>query len=457
MRPFVLHDHFYLPDGKGRGKSLDSAVRHLKYIQDPKKEELVQDTTMESASIHARYMGERPGSAGLFGPAPGRTPPLDALEHVIKNHDGPVWRWIPSVRGDDALELGLMDRRRWEQVARQVMPQAAKIMGIDPGNLEWVAAMHRKEGHPHLHILLWEKVPHREMGFIAEKKLADIRRLWMQELYRPRRQALGAEKSAIRQQARETVQAILSGDASLHIPPPLLAEWTDRLTLLAEHLPGHGRAALKYMPPEVKQEAQALTQWLLHQHPDLTQLVRHYGDIAAEMAQHYSDDAAHHQKARDNAKADLTDRMAQVVIRAGARLDNKFRWGFVRDAIQTDDPDVVQTLHRLSRLTGNERQQAIHAYAEQIRTAQGKSAKYQRPLERHIDKAVQYITEARRQQAASAMRGVFAGLQSALRRAEAENRQEAAKRRWTQAKEAWVQEARARGVSEDKIAEIEMG
>jgi hypothetical protein len=434
MRPFVLRDHFYLPGQTARGKSLTSAAHHLDYMQNPKKEELVQDTTMESAGIHARYMGERPGSAGLFGPIPGRTPPLDALENVIKNHDGPVWRWIPSVTGEDALELGLMDRRRWEQVARHVMPQAAKIMGIDPGNLAWVAAMHRKEGHPHLHILFWEKVPHREKGVIKKKKLADIRHLWMKELYRPRRQALGAEKSAVRQQAREAVQSILTGDASIHIPPPFLKEFAERLSTLADHMPGHGRAALKYMPPEVKTEAQSLTQWLLQQHPDLARLSARYGDIAAEMAQHYSDDPAQHQKARQNAQADLTDRMGQLLIQQAAALDKEVRWDFVRATIQTDDPHVERELHRMSRLHGEERKQAIHDYAETLRGDRPES-KYQRPLERRIEKSLLYIEEARRQQAAHSLRGVFFGLQAALRQAEAENRREATKRRWGSAKE----------------------
>ncbi len=452
MRPFVLRAHFYLPGGRGRGKSLTSAVHHLQYIQDPKKEELVQDTTLESAAIHSRYMTERPGSAGLFGPVPDRTPSVADMEKTIETHTGPVWRLIPSVTEADARELGLMDRRRWEQVARQVMPEAAKIMGITPGNMQWVAAMHRKEGHPHLHILLWETVPTREQGRISERKLQDIHNLWMRELYRPMRQELGQEKTAIRQQARETVQAVLNGDAGIHIPPPLLKELTERLESLADHLPGHGRMALKYMPPDVKQEAHNTAQWLLQQHPDLARLITRYGDLAAEMAQHYSDDPAQQQKARVNAQADLTDRVSQIILQGAAAIDKRVRWEFVRETVNTSDPHMQQNLHRISRLRGGERKQAIHDYATQLRGDQ--SEKYQRPLEHRIEKSVLYIEEARRQQAAHSLRDVFSGMQAALRQAEFENHRAAFRH---SSHETWIDEARAHVASESRIAEIEMG
>lgn len=348
-------------------------------------------------------MTERPGSAGLFGSVPDRTPSVADLEQTIETHTGPVWRFIPSVTEADAQELGLMDRRRWEQVARQVLPETAKIMGIAPGNMQWVAAMHRKEGHPHLYILLWETLPTREQGRISERKLQDIHNLWMRELYRPQRQELGQEKTAIRQQARETAQAILNGDAGIHIPPPLLKALTEKLETLADHLPGPGRTALQYMPPAVKQEAHDTAQWLLQLHPDLAKLVARYGEIAAEMAQHYSDDPAQHRKARVNAQVDLTDRVSQILLQVAAKpKSTNTRWD-----------TASRKRFGISRKPAASR--PLKAYA-------ASSTACSRPC-------------------------VKPNLRTGVR----------PKRRGANTKEAWIDAARAHGLSEAKIAEMEMG
>lgn len=456
LRPLVIKHAFYLPGQTGWGKGRQGALAHLDYMGDPNKHtKSDEELLMGDPSIHARYMVERPGAAGYFGPDPRTLPDIAAIQKILKTHTGPIWRDFVSVTEADARTLGggLLTRAGWEAAARAQLPKMFAQMGLDPANVEWVAAVHKKEGHPHMHLLYWEREPTRAKGQWSNAERVRIRRGWVQELYGPERDRLGKEKSALRQ---HLLTVMKSGDLGF-VAPRQQVEWARRLTDLADQMPGRGRIALKFMPPDVKAAAQDTAQWLLSTIPAFREAAQRHGDIAAELAQHYSDDPTQHQKARANAQADLLDRVAQLVIREAAHLDRKIRWEFVKDTITTDDPHMQEALHRLSRLRGDERKQAIHDYAEQIRTAQGKGEKYQKPLERRIEKSLMYITEARRQQAASSLRGVFAGMQAALRHAEAEARREAARLRRAQAKEAWVQEARAKGVSEETIAAIEMG
>jgi len=140
--------------GQGGRRSLHSAVAHLKYMGNPKKEELVRDDEamreqgVDEAAVHARYAAHRPGSTGMFGPEPAR--PVDETEvlQTIRSHKGPVWRLIVSVHEDDVRAMGgqLYHRAAWEDAVRAVLPEMAAEMHIPPQALRWAAAMHRKVG-----------------------------------------------------------------------------------------------------------------------------------------------------------------------------------------------------------------------------------------------------------------------------------------------------------------------
>lgn len=434
LRPFVIKTAFYLPTGKGRGKSLQSAVEHLNYMGDPDRHcKHDEELLLGSAAIHAKYMTERPGVSGYFGPDPRCLPDVDQIQEAIRTHTGPVWRTFVSVTETDAVTLGggLLTREGWEQAARAQIPQMLEKMGLDPANVEWVASVHKKAGHPHLHVLWWERAVTREKGVWSHKERIAIRRGWVTELYRPERERLGQEKSALRQ----SLIGVVRNQEPGFITPKVQAEWQSRLAAMAERMPGDGRVALKFMPPELKVQARETAEWLCRTVPRFKDAVTRYGDIAVEMAQHYSDKNEVHAKARANAEADLTDRVAQIVIQQAAQLNRQIQWQAVRDMMNRDDPATRHELLRISRLTGDQRRQAIANMATQLR-GEGPQT-LQRPLERRIANSVRYIHEARQQQAAIALRGVFAGMQSALRQAERDNVLAAKRREWERAKAEW--------------------
>ncbi|MCL4352250.1 MAG: hypothetical protein M1499_06475 [Firmicutes bacterium] len=73
QKPFVMRVHFYLSEGSGR-HSLQSGAHHVEYMGSREKEELLldaapahDDTTLDSAAIHAKYARERDGSLGYLG------------------------------------------------------------------------------------------------------------------------------------------------------------------------------------------------------------------------------------------------------------------------------------------------------------------------------------------------------------------------------------------------------
>ncbi len=360
MRPVYVGNHFYLPGGKGKG-SLKSAGAHLQYMGNPKKEELLLDS-MESAAIHSKYMVERPGSAGYFSQNPEDRPEADNLYKKIAHHKGPVWRLIVSVTEEDALALGgqLMTRPGWEEAVRRTMPKVAASMGIELKNLEWAAAMHRKDGHPHVHLLFWEKKPKRVVGKWTKTELEKSRQLWARELYAPERNRLNREKSEARNELTAGVRSLLGGKGkaqdSERLPSLTSQQAAELGTLLGtvkDGLPGKGRLSYAFMPPETKIAIGKTTDWLLSNVPRFGYLADRFADLNGELAQHFSDAAP--EAAKLSARQDLTERMATAVLRAAMELDRRIDqkatatviWHAVWPA-KDGDPQVRQALLALA-------------------------------------------------------------------------------------------------------------
>ncbi len=372
LRPLYMGLHFYLPHGTASSPHA-GAVAHARYMVSPKKEELVR---LSDPGIHARYMAERPGSAGLFGPDPEQEPDLSQMVEIIQHHPGPVWRLIVSVTEEDARVLAehsldsLLQRRSWEQACRLVMPQIGAELGL--ADLEWAAAMHRKEGHPHIHLLFWESTPRRAIGQVSSGERRQMRRLWMRELYRPIRGPLQAEKHQVRESLRTAVKGLGEGSwglgSALTLSPIDRRELAGRLMTLAPHLPDYGRLALAYMPATVKQEVRQTALWMLHTIPEFRDLAVRYQDLAEEMAQHQSDSQASHTSARLHALEDLVDRISPILLRHAADWD-RAQGRIIREALMqgdfsAGDTPVMATLHhglrQMVHQNPDQRQESAH-------------------------------------------------------------------------------------------------
>ncbi len=353
LRPLYMGLHFYLPQGT-TSASHAGAVAHARYMVNPKKEELVRSP---DPGIHARYMAERPGSAGLFGPDPEQEPDLSQMVNIIQHHEGPVWRLIVSVTEEDARTLAewssdsLLQRQSWEQACRLVMPQIAAELALT--DLDWAAAMHRKEGHPHIHLLFWESNPRRAVGQVSAGERRQMRRLWMRELYRPIRAPLQEEKHQVRETLRNAVKGL--GDPTMGVRTAVTLsaldrrELADRVTTLAQHLPEHGRLALAYLPATVKQEVRQTAIWMLHTIPEFRDLAVRYQDLAEELALQQSDQVPSHESARVHALQDLVDRISPILLRQAADWDRAqgrmIRETLMQSGPSTIDPQVMAALH----------------------------------------------------------------------------------------------------------------
>ena len=339
QQPFVMRVHFYHAQGQGL-QGLQSGAHHVSYMGSTKKDELLVDeesrSTLESAAIHARYAGERPGNMmGYLGSL--AQDPQGAQKSILAAQ-GPVWRIIASVGEQDALSMGgdLTTKEGWSNAANTVVPQMIKQLGLDPAKVQWIAAAHRHQHHennPHLHLLVWEEgEPSRKTAKWTDKERRAIRKDWVSALYAPERAQLGKEKTAARQEARTLIQAQLSAlKEAGNGTQGFQAELTTRLQHLGQQLPGHGRLAYAFMPAEVKKETESLIRWLWDQDPALKAAHDRYMAQAEAMGTFYwhqdpakTDNSPAREQAlqgiRDRAEADLIGRLAGPVLKTSQNL-----------------------------------------------------------------------------------------------------------------------------------------
>ncbi len=434
MRPFVIRAHFYLPSSQGgKGKtSMKAAIGHLRYMVDPDRhqsahEELLMPDHLE-AGIHARYMIERPGSLGGFGPEGRTIPDANQIAHLFEHHDGPIWRAFISVKEEDARAMGggLLQRKPWEDAARRQLPKMAQALGLKPDNIDWIAAVHRKDGHPHIHLLVWEKSPTRERGKWAPSELKQIKQNWVRDLYAPLREQANTAKNAARQGVVFATKDALE-TPMVFLPKAEREQFRQLLQTVRNQLPDHGSLRYAYLPPPAKQAVDQAADWLLQNVPSIKGSADQYIASAKKLGQIYRDSAV--VEAVENARKDLRERMARSIIDGAKHLDRPLDHPAARTATTAvlwatwkntmDTPisrdELLDTIDavRKGRLTPTQAVQ--HLVTEPM--SQKAQAKAEAAIEKMADMRRAQVDHAEPQSARRTAQTVAAGLSRMARQA----------------------------------------
>ncbi|MCR3922017.1 MAG: relaxase MobL [Firmicutes bacterium] len=361
--PFVMKIKYYLPTKDNMGKNAE----HIDYIANrpgaDKGELEPENRSVEVEDDYVEYINARPGSHGLFGESTEKEMDIDLVQEELRNHNGLVWRMILSLREDDAVRLGYCNREAWEKVLQSQIKTAAEKMGIERTNLNWCAAFHEAKGHPHTHVVFWEKNPQRTTGRLASDELQGIKKTFAGEIFREERLKVMMEKSAMRElvrseakgsltKAKEVVKElkrvadsgstdlkIVFGTSAGSLPPELIREkeLAQKLYTLSRELPGKGQAAFQFMPQNVKERALEVADYTLSR-PGFEQEVSKYLMAQEQLARTYSSRPEQIKAAREKAYQDLQKRVANLVVRGAADLnmiEKQDRWEERNKTLQT--------------------------------------------------------------------------------------------------------------------------
>ena len=77
-----------------------------------------------------------------------------------------IFRGIISISEEDAIEKGFDKKEEWESLIKVKLPEFANSINIPSDRLEYIASIHRDKGHPHIHIMFWDREQEIQRNFI---------------------------------------------------------------------------------------------------------------------------------------------------------------------------------------------------------------------------------------------------------------------------------------------------
>ena len=213
-------------------------------------------TAEDQRENYLDYVAHRPGvqkegDHGLWD-RNGKVQNLSEAMEEVAGHAGNVWTPVISLRREDAERLGYTNAENWRALVNACSKKIADGYKIAPENLRWYAALHEKEKHIHIHMIVFSANP--KEGYLTKQGIRNIKsalanRIFEQDLlqvydrkteYRNELQRSAEERMA------ELIFQMEVGTIRNKRLEQLTAELAERL----KHT--KGRKVYGYLPPQAK-------------------------------------------------------------------------------------------------------------------------------------------------------------------------------------------------------------
>lgn len=211
---------------------------------------------MDSRENYLDYVANRPGVKALgehgLWDANGKVPSLENAVAEVAQHTGNVWTPIISLSRENAERLGYTDIKNWQDLINASITDIAKGYKIHPDRLRWYAAMHEKEKHIHVHMVLFSTDP--KEGYLSRQGIRSIKSALVSTIYRNDRLHIYEQKDEqrglLRQEAEARMATLIEQMATGNLQ-------SDKLELLVTDLAQRlrevsGKKVYGYLPPRVK-------------------------------------------------------------------------------------------------------------------------------------------------------------------------------------------------------------
>ncbi len=208
------------------------------------------------------YVAHRPGvkSDGDHGlwDANGKVQNLAAVAEEVANHTGVVWTPVVSMRREDAERLGFTNVENWRAVVNASVNEIAEGYKIAPNHLRWYAALHEKEKHVHIHMVIFSTDP--KEGYLTKEGIRTVRsafarRLFEQDLisvYKRQTQYRNTLQQEAEQRMSELIRSMGGGMIHNEKLKILTAELAEQLKSVK------GKKVYGYLPPKTKRIVDAI-------------------------------------------------------------------------------------------------------------------------------------------------------------------------------------------------------
>lgn len=219
-------------------------------------------TVSDQIENYLDYVAHRPGvkkegEHGLWDKN-GKVKDLQKAVEEIAGHEGNVWTPVVSLRREDAERLGYTNAENWRALVNACSKELADGYKIPLKNLRWYAALHEKEKHVHIHMVVFSSDP--KEGYLTQQGIRDIKSAFATHIFeqdllhvyeRKTEYRAGLQKSA-EAKMTELIFQMETGTIQNERLERLIKELAERL----KHT--KGRKVYGYLPPQVKNIVDAI-------------------------------------------------------------------------------------------------------------------------------------------------------------------------------------------------------
>ncbi len=192
------------------------------------------------------------------------------IRKITEEHN--VFHSIFSFTPESAAEAGLNSLEDWENWVKYHINEIARGMNMKIEDIEYVAAVHLKEGQPHVHIEWWNKEQQIFINKVDPLICDSIRIAAIKSTFREELNALHNREDALIKQMRGMISDQTDKMLTELTPDDYTETIAKALNHIGDILPKRGQLLYKYLPSDVKCEVDRLTHYIIDNNPQLAQV-----------------------------------------------------------------------------------------------------------------------------------------------------------------------------------------
>ena len=136
----------------------------------------------------------------------------------------------------------------WKHLIRRNINELAQIHHMNPSDIQWYAAFHEKDHHPHIHMLVFSKSG---KGYLSKKGMEKMRSVFTNDIFRGEMFRMFTNQTEIRNRLKSEFNDLL--EETLCSESPFQMYYLALLGRLRKELDGcKGKKVYGYLPKKVK-------------------------------------------------------------------------------------------------------------------------------------------------------------------------------------------------------------
>lgn len=196
------------------------------------------------------------------------------IRKISEEHN--VFHSIYSFTPESAAQAGLNSLDDWENWVKYHINEIARGMNMKIEDIEYIAAVHLKEGQPHVHIEWWNKEQRIFINKVDPLVCDSIRIAAIKSTFREEFTDLHNKEDALVKELRGLISEQTDSMLTALAPDDYTETIAKALNHIGDILPKRGQLAYGYLPADIKAEIDKLTHYIIDNNPQFSKL---YNDV----------------------------------------------------------------------------------------------------------------------------------------------------------------------------------